>query len=86
MESHQIAREANRTAICRSSISIRAVPSAHHIESRPKHGEPYWRRCRYIKYQYVYKENTSRQVSENRRSWGRADQRAQEIRASLTGD
>ena len=33
-----------------------------------------------MKYLYVYRENTSRQVSAKTRSWERAEERAQEIR------
>ena len=35
-----------------------------------------------MKYLYVYRENTSRQVSAKTRSWERAEERAQEIRDS----
>jgi hypothetical protein len=35
-----------------------------------------------MKYLYVYRENTSRQVSAKTRSWEKAEEQAQEIRES----
>jgi integrase/recombinase XerD len=49
----------------------------------PKSSEPYWRRCRCLKYLYIYHNGTSRQISARTRSWEKAEQKAQEIRASI---
>jgi len=67
------------------SLSTQTVTVyARHKASCPKNGEPYWKRCRCMKYLYVYRENTSRQVSAKTRSWEKAEERAQEIRDSLS--
>jgi len=55
---------------------------ARHNASCPKNGEPYWKRCRCMKYLYLYKDGGSRQVSAKTRSWEKAEERAQEIRDS----
>jgi hypothetical protein len=49
----------------------------------PKSSEPYWRRCRCLKYLYIYHNGTSRQISAKTRSWEKAEQKAHEIRESL---
>ena len=40
-----------------------------HKPGCPKNGEPYWRRCRCIKYLYIYGDGDSRQISAKTRSW-----------------
>ena len=55
---------------------------ARHSASCPKNGEPYWNRCRCMKYLYLYKDGGSRQVSAKTRSWEKAEERAREIRDS----
>jgi sarcosine oxidase delta subunit len=47
-----------------SALSTQTVTVyTRHNESCSKNGEPYWKRCHCMKYLYVYRENTSRQVS-----------------------
>jgi hypothetical protein len=66
-----------------ASLSTQTVTVyTRHNESCSKNGEPYWKRCHCMKYLYVYRGNTSRQVSAKTRSWERAEERAQEIRDS----
>jgi hypothetical protein len=81
MGSHPIGLEA--AANPPASLSTQTVTVyTRHQESCPKNGKPYWKRCHCMKYLYVYRENTSRQVSAKTRSWERAEERAQEIRDS----
>jgi len=83
MGSHPISLEAAAEINPRTSLSTQTVTVyTRHNESCPKNGEPYWKRCHCMKYLYVYRENTSRQVSAKTRSWERAEERAQEIRDS----
>ena len=83
MGSHPIGLEAAANSHPPASLSTQTVTVyTRHQESCPKNGEPYWKRCHCMKYLYVYKENTSRQVSAKTRSWERAEERAQEIRDS----
>src|SRR5205807_3570510 len=49
----------------------------------PKSSEPYWRRCRCLKYLYIYHNGTSQQISARTRSWEKAEQKTHEIRASI---
>ena len=75
----EVAAETNPVA----SLATQTVTVyTRHQESCPKNGEPYWKRCHCMKYLYVYRENTSRQVSAKTRSWEKAEERAQEIRDS----
>ncbi len=75
----EAAAETNRVA----SLSTQTVTVyTRHQESCPKNDEPYWKRCHCMTYLYVYRENTSRQVSAKTRSWEKAGERAQEIRDS----
>ena len=46
-------------------------------------GNPYWRRCRCIKYLYIYRNGHSRQISAKTRSWEKAEQQAHALRESL---
>src|SRR5260370_34201651 len=55
---------------------------ARHKWPCPRKGEPYWKRCRCMKYLYLYRDGESRQGSAKTRSWERAEERAQEIRDS----
>ena len=83
MGSHPIGLEAAANTNPPASLSTQTVTVyTRHQESCPKNGEPYWKRCHCMKYLYVYRENTSRQVSAKTRSWERAEERAQEIRDS----
>jgi integrase/recombinase XerD len=83
MESYLIGLEAEPGSHPPISLSTQTVTVyARHKASCPKNGEPYWKRCHCMKYLYVYKENTSRQVSVRTRSWEKAEERAQEIRDS----
>ena len=83
MGSHPIGLEAAADSHPPASLSTQTVTVyTRHSESCPKNGEPYWKRCHCMKYLYVYRENTSRQVSAKTRSWERAEERAQEIRDS----
>lgn len=64
MESHPISLEAAADIHPPTSLSTQTVTVyTRHHESCSKNGEPYWKRCRCMKYLYVYRENTSRQVS-----------------------
>jgi integrase len=83
MGSHPIGLEAAASTHPPASLSTQTVTVyTRHQESCPKNGEPYWKRCHCMKYLYVYRENTSRQVSAKTRSWEKAEERAQEIRDS----
>jgi sarcosine oxidase delta subunit len=83
MGSHPIGLEAAADINPAASLSTQTVTVyTRHNESCSKNGEPYWKRCHCMKYLYVYRENTSRQVSAKTRSWERAEERAQEIRDS----
>ena len=83
MGSHPIGLEAAAEITPPASLSTQTVTVyTRHQESCPKNGEPYWKRCHCMKYLYVYRENTSRQVSAKTRSWEKAEERAQEIRDS----
>lgn len=83
MGSHPIGLEAAAETNPAASLSTQTVTVyTRHQESCPKNGEPYWKRCHCMKYLYVYRENTSRQVSAKTRSWEKAEERAQEIRDS----
>src|SRR5580658_10738053 len=76
MGSHPIALEAAANSHPPASLSTQTVTVyTRHQESCPKNGEPYWKRCHCMKYLYVYRENTSRQVSAKTRSWERAEDR-----------
>jgi len=59
------------------SVYVRHKPEC------PNKGNPYWRKCRCIKYLYLYANGTSRQISARTRSWEQAEKRAQEIRESF---
>jgi integrase len=52
-----------------------------HKPGCPKNGEPYWRRCRCIKYLYIYGDGDSRQISAKTRSWEKAEEKAQALKA-----
>jgi len=83
MGSHPIGLEAAANNNPPASLSTQTVTVyTRHQESCPRNGEPYWKRCHCMKYLYVYRENTSRQVSAKTRSWEKAEERAQEIRDS----
>src|SRR6266852_9432946 len=83
MGSHPISLEAAADIHPPPPLSTQTVPAhPRHNESCAKNGEPYWKRCHCMKYLYVYRENTSRQVSAKTRSWEKAEERAQEIRDS----
>ena len=83
MGSHPIGLEAAANSHPPASLSTQTVTVyTRHQESCRKNGEPYWKQCHCMKYLYVYRENTSRQVSAKTRSWERAEERAQEIRDS----
>ena len=83
MGSHPVGLEAAADSNSPALLSTQTVTVyTRHQESCPKNGEPYWKRCHCMKYLYVYRENTSRQVSAKTRSWERAEERAQEIRDS----
>jgi hypothetical protein len=81
-----VVRRASRRIIgsCSSpSLGTRNVTVyTRHKPSCPKNGEPYWKRCRCMKYLYLYKGGESRQVSAKTRSWEKAEERAPEIRDS----
>jgi len=49
----------------------------------PKSSQPYWRRCRCLRYLYIYQNGKSRQISARTRSREKAEQKAHEIRASI---
>src|ERR1700692_1774652 len=84
MGSHPIGLEVAADINPPASLSTQTVTVyTRHQESCPKNGEPYWKRCHCMKYLYVYRENTSRQVSAKTRSWERAEERAQESRDSF---
>jgi hypothetical protein len=57
------------------------TPATERIVRRA--ARPYWRRCRCLKYLYIYQNGTSRQISARTRSWEKAEQKAHEIRASI---
>jgi hypothetical protein len=83
MGSHPVGLEVAADSNSPALLSTQTVTVyTRHQESCPKNGEPYWKRCHCMKYLYVYRENTSRQVSAKTRSWERAEERAQEIRDS----
>jgi len=54
-----------------------------HKNNCSKNSEPYWKRCNCMKYLYVYCDGRSRQISAKTRSWEKAEQTAQKIRASF---
>jgi integrase/recombinase XerD len=56
---------------------------ARHNSECPRKGNPYWRKCRCIKYLYIYSNGASRQISARTRSWEKAEKRAQDIRESF---
>ena len=63
MGSQPISLEAAADNYPPASLSTQTVTVyTRHSESCPKNGEPYWKRCRGMKYLYVYRENTSRQI------------------------
>jgi integrase/recombinase XerD len=83
MEPDAIGLEATPDSNPPISLSTQTITVyTRHKASCPKNGEPYWKRCHCMKYLYVYRENTSRQVSAKTRSWEKAEARAQEIRDS----
>jgi len=67
MASHPISLEAAADSHPPASLSTQTVTVyTRHSESCPKNGEPYWKRCHCMKYLYVYRENTSRQIPDAR--------------------
>jgi integrase/recombinase XerD len=72
---------ATSSALDRTTETV-SVYTRHGAEC-PKNNEPYWRRCRCLKYLYIYHNGTSRQISARTRSWERAEQKAHEIRDSI---
>lgn len=85
MESHPIGLEASTDSHPPISLSTQTVTVyTRHNASCLKNGEPYWKRCHCMKYLYVYTGNASRQLSAKTRSWERAEERAQEMRDSLS--
>jgi hypothetical protein len=78
-----------------ASVEFQAAPFAldrttetvsvytRHSAGCAKNSDPYWRRCRCLKYLYIYQNGTSRQISARTRSWEKAEQKAHEIRASI---
>lgn len=54
-----------------------------HKPQCPNNGNPYWRKCRCIKYLYIYGNGHSRQISAKTRSWENAEQQAHALRDSL---
>jgi integrase/recombinase XerD len=60
-----------------------AVYTRHKPEC-PNNGNPYWRKCRCLKYLYIYCNGHCRQISARTRSWEKAEQQAHSMRESLS--
>ena len=73
---------ASSSPISFENSSTVAVYTRHKQEC-PNGDNPYWRKCRCIKYLYIYRNGHSRQISAKTRSWEKAEQQAHSLRESL---
>jgi hypothetical protein len=72
---------ASRVSVSRTGKTVAVY--TRHKPGCPKNGEPYWRRCRCIKCLYIYSDGDSRQISAKTRSWEKAEEKAQELKAAF---
>jgi len=78
----QTAVESVSLPVARDAAKTVAVYTRHKPDC-PKNGEPYWKRCRCIKYLYIYGDGDSRQISAKTRSWEKAEDKAQDLKAAF---